>query len=118
MKRRRFSWKTLRVIVQVFAFLLVGAYFLGLVYPLEVSWRPDLLFQLDPLTHLYLLLSGNGIPHWIWALVALVLLFAVSRIFCAVRPAPTLRSAGQLRSVLADHPARTDTAGQPAALGS
>ncbi len=82
MKRRRFSWKTLRVIVQVFAFLLVGAYFLGLVYPLEVSWRPDLLFQLDPLTHLYLLLSGNGIPHWIWALVALVLLFAVSRIFC------------------------------------
>lgn len=81
-KRRRFSWKTLRVSVQVLAFLAFTAYFLSIVFPLKQPWPADTLFMLDPLTHLYLLLSGEGVPHWIWALVALVLLFAVSRLFC------------------------------------
>jgi ferredoxin len=81
-ERRRFSWKTLRICVQIAAVALIAAYFLYLVYPLKVAWRPDLLFQLDPLTHLYLLLAGHGLPQWAWALAALVLLFAVSRLFC------------------------------------
>ena len=80
--RRRVSWKALRVSVQSVAALALIAYFLHLVYPLKTAWRPDLLFQLDPLTHLYLLLSGHGVPHWAWAITALVLLFVVSRIFC------------------------------------
>lgn len=79
---RRFSWKALRVSVQVLAFLAFTAYFLSIVFPLEPPWPADALFQLDPLTHLYLLLSGEGVPYWIWALIALVLLFAVSRLFC------------------------------------
>lgn len=81
-RARRLSWKTLRIAVQIVAVTAVCAYFLALVYPLRTPWRPDLLFQLDPLTHLYLLLSGNGLPDWGWAIAALVLLFAVSRLFC------------------------------------
>jgi ferredoxin len=80
--RRRVSWKALRAGVQSVAALALVAYFLHLVYPLKTVWRPDLLFQLDPLAHLYLLLGGRGVPHWAWAITALVLLFAVSRIFC------------------------------------
>jgi len=81
-KRRRFSWKILRVSVQVLAFLAFTAFFLSIVFPLKPPWPPDALFMLDPLTHLYLLLSGEGAPYWIWAAVAVVLLFAVSRLFC------------------------------------
>ena len=80
--RPRFNWKALRIVVQVLAFLVVTIYFLGLVYPLKTPWRPDLLFQLDPLQHLYMLLSGNGLVSIAWAITALVLAFLVSRIFC------------------------------------
>ena len=81
-QRRKFNWKALRVVVQALSFLVVTAYFLSLVYPLDPPWRPDLLFQLDPLQHLYMLLSGNGVASIAWAVAALVLVFAVSRIFC------------------------------------
>jgi ferredoxin len=82
MSSRRFNWKALRVGTQSAAAAAVVVYFLSLVYPLHVPWRPDLLFQLDPLTHLYLLISGQGVPQPVLALSALVLLLAVSRIFC------------------------------------
>jgi polyferredoxin/Pyruvate/2-oxoacid:ferredoxin oxidoreductase delta subunit len=82
MRKRRFHWKPLRIVVQVTAFLAVIVYFLSLVYPLPSPWRPDLLFQLDPLMHIYLLLSGNGIPHWVFAVIALLLLLVLQRIFC------------------------------------
>lgn len=82
MKPRRFNWKALRVGSQILAVLLLGAYFLALVYPLKVSWRPDLLFQLDPLTHLYLLISAYRVTSWLYAAIALIMLFALSRIFC------------------------------------
>lgn len=82
MSKRRFYWKPLRIIVQTAAFLAVVVYFLSLVYPLPAPWRADLLFQFDPLMHLYLLLSGNGIPYWAFAIIALVLLLVLQRIFC------------------------------------
>ena len=47
-RRRRFSWKSLRVAVQILAFLVVTAYFLSLVFPLRLPWPADALFQLDP----------------------------------------------------------------------
>jgi ferredoxin len=81
-RHRKVNWKALRISVQVLAVLALVVYFLHLVYPLKTAWRPDLLFQLDPLTHIYLLLSGHGVPYWAWAIVALGLLFVVSRIFC------------------------------------
>ena len=80
--RRRINWKAVRVTVQILAFLAFIAYFLALVYPLDTPWRPDLLFQLNPLTHLYLLFSGNGVAYPAFFVVSLVLLFVVSRIFC------------------------------------
>ncbi|MBN2081065.1 4Fe-4S binding protein [bacterium] len=80
--RRYLRWKPLRIIVQTVAFVAVFGYFLSLVYPLQPPWPADALFQLDPLSHLYLLVSGEGLKSWIWALCALVLLFVFARIFC------------------------------------
>jgi len=82
MRRRRFNWKALRITSQIVAVLLVGSYFFALVYQQQLHWWQTLLFQLDPLTHLYLLISTHHLTSWLYALIALVLLFAVSRIFC------------------------------------
>lgn len=80
--RWKWRWKQLRITIQLVAVLAFCAYFLLLVYPLQNAWPPDLVFQLDPLSHLYLMLSGHGWPNLGWALLALGLLFALSRLFC------------------------------------
>ena len=79
---RRIRWKSLRIAVQVTAVLLFVVHFFALVYPYQARWPADTPFLLDPLTHIYLALTGNGIPHWIWALASLVLLYLLARVFC------------------------------------
>jgi MauM/NapG family ferredoxin protein len=81
-KPRRFRWKPVRVTAQIIAVAVFIAHFFALAYPYKAPWPADAPFKLDPLEHIYLLLSGHGVPYWGWALAAIVLLFAVSRIFC------------------------------------
>ena len=52
-------------------------FFFSLAYPLKIPWPPDLLFELDPLMHLYLLVSGEGFLNWIFLLAAGMLLIAL-----------------------------------------
>lgn len=81
-QKRRVNWKTLRIISQTLLFILFCAYVLSIVYPLELPYPADTVFQLNPLTHIYLLISGHGLPYWGWALAAIVLTLLLARIFC------------------------------------
>ena len=82
MKQRSFNWRRLRIVTQALAFLATAIYFLAIVYPLDSLWRPDLLFQLNPLTHIYLVLAEGVVPYPGFFALSLALLLLVSRIFC------------------------------------
>jgi len=76
------NWKFSRVVVQIAAFIALLVFFFTLAYPLNTPWRPDLLFELDPLMHVYLLVSGEGFRNWIFFAATVLMLVAISRIFC------------------------------------
>ncbi len=81
-RERRFRWKPLRIVVQILAVGLFAAHFFALVFPYRAAWPADTPFLLDPLAHIYLLLSGHGVPHWLWMIVSLILLYLLARVFC------------------------------------
>jgi MauM/NapG family ferredoxin protein len=78
----RVAWVPVRRTVQVLSFLVFAAFFFSLAYPLRLPYDPRLVFNLDPLTHLWQLFSRQGLFLWNWAIVALIWWAALGRAFC------------------------------------
>lgn len=79
---RRVPWVLLRRISQTLAFTVFFAILLLLTWPLALPFDPRIIFQLDPLTHLWLIITRQPLQSVGWAVAALVFWAVFGRIFC------------------------------------
>ena len=80
--QRRVPWLAVRRIAQWISFLAFLGFFLLLTWPMKLPYDPRAVFNLDPLTHLWLLVARKGIFLWGWAIAAFILWAIFGRIFC------------------------------------
>ncbi len=81
-RKRCFNWIWLRRITQTITFFVFFLILLLLTYPLKLPFDPRIIFHLDPITHLWLILSRQPLYSVVWAITAFVLWAIVGRTFC------------------------------------
>ncbi len=79
---RRPKWPLIRRILQTASFLIFFAIVLSLAYPLAVPFDTRLIFHLNPLTHVWLLITRQPLVSVGWAIAAFAFWLVLGRTFC------------------------------------